>query len=944
VAPANTDTLLERELEIHATERALAELALGHGGVVMIEAAAGRGKSALIRRAGQLAREAGFAVVSARGAELEKDFTFGLVRQLFEPALPRAVRDREKLFAGPARVAEQVFPAAGQGGGPGGRPADPSSLYPLLNGLFWLLANLAEAAPVVLLVDDAQWADPASLRFLGFLARRVNSVAVTVIVTSRGGSRDGGELLDDLLTANGTTVLEPAGLTESAVAELVRRTLGRDAAPEFSAACYRVTDGSPLFVRELLRVLTARGTVPDATAVAAVRAAGPDAVRRHVVARLRRQPGDVQGIARAAAVLGDDTDLALVARQAGLQLPAVAADAAEELVQCGIFKRGNPPAFAHEVVREVVLSLIPAPERQAAHERAALLLRDAGEPVARVTFHLLRAAPAGDPGRVSVLLAAATQARKQGSTDSAAVYLRRARQEPPPAEMRSEVSRLLGTCQAQQLSLDDADFHLREAFARADSPLQWALCAYSMARFRNGCGAPGDAVDLLTQALADLPAGQPELAAELEAELIGFARADLSRRDELLRRLAGFQRRHGRPAAVLDAQLSVESAFSGAPASAVAGLAGRALAGDRLPPDKSAIWAAVHMLIVADRLDEVEPRLAAALDTAVSRGHLFPIALVRAYLARVSYLRGDLARATEQVGLGVQGLPAPHLAWPALQATQVELLLEDGRLAEADAVMRDALPPGDRKLNHVGQLSLLAARARLHAAQGRTRQSLADAVTCGELYEQWGGTCLLDVPWRLQAADACRQLGDRSRAAALVAEHLQLARSFGVARHVGVALGEAALLAGDRAEAVRLLHEAVALLQDSPARLELARTLERLGTTLLEDGDQRDSLAALASAAGLAAECRASALTGRLRVLLAGRGGPPSYPPTGTHAFTPSERQVAQLAAGGLTNRQIAEKLFLSEKTVEAHLSRAYRKLGVRTRTQLAVRLAASVR
>jgi DNA-binding CsgD family transcriptional regulator len=847
------DTLLDREFEVRALERALDELALGRGGVVFVESAVGLGKTALLQRAGDLALEAGYALLSARGAELERDFTLGVVRQLFEFAVPGHSEDGERLFAAAAATA---------GLPDDGRHQASSSVYHLLNGLYWLLVNLAAKVPVVMLVDDAQWADSLSLRFLGFLARRMDSVAVAVIVASGSGSRDGGALLDDLVTAGTTTVLEPKGLSRFAVAELVRRSLGRDADEEFCVACHTVTGGNPLFVRELLRVLAANDTYPDATAVASVWEAGPDAVRRPVMARLRRQRQDVRCVARAVAVLGDDTDLALVARQAGLTPPSAAA-AAGELVHGGIFGRVSPPAFVHGAVRDVVLSAIPAAELPAAHERAAAILQEAGEPADRIASHLLGTTPDGHHERVSVLLAAAHQASKQGSPGRAAVYLRRARSEPPPAEMRCEVSRLLGACEAQQLALAEAEVHLREAFSLADSPLQWAMCAAGLARVRAARGAPGEAVDLLAQAIADLPAEQNALATELRAELIGFARSDLSRRRELLDHLADYRPRRDRPDVITDAQQSVEAAFSGAPASYVAGLARRALVGDQLLSDKPAIWAAVHMLIVTDELDEAERRLTVALDAAVRRGQLSPAALVRGYLARVSWLRGDLPRAWEHVELGCRGLPAPNVALPALQATQIELLVEDGRLDEAAAVAQHAMPPGHAELDHIWQLWLLGARARLYAAQDRADDALADAVTCGRLYQQWGGAALLDVPWRLTAAEAHRRLGDPDRAAALVAEHLELARSFGVARHVAAAL--------------------------------------------------------------------------------AASGNRPAHPhPTGVRAFTPAERHVAQLAADGLTNRQIAERLFLSEKTVEAHLSRAYRKLGVRSRTQLAVRMAAA--
>lgn len=938
------DILLEREFEVRALESSLTDLGLGRGGIVVLEATAGLGKTALIRYVRGRALAQGFEVLSARGAELETDFTFGVVRQLFESVLPRRGPERERLFTGAAKATESLFAADAPGA-----PERSGSLHILLNGLYWLLVNLAETASAVVLVDDMQWVDPPSARFLGFLARRVDSVAVTVIVSSRASSRRHDESLDEILTAGDATLLEPKGLSKSAVADLVRRTFGRNGDDEFCAACHSATAGNPLFLQELLRILTADGTRPEAAAAAAARASGPDAVRRHVIARLRRWPESVRSVARAVAVLGDDTDLALAARQCDLPVP-VAAAAAEQLARDGMFERADPPAFVHAVVRDVVYSLIPHADRGAQHERAAAVLQETGQPVARVASHLLRTAPAANPDRIAVLLAAADQARKRGSPGGAAVYLLRARNEPPPPELRSEVSRLLGNCQAHHLALADAERHLREALSFADSPAQRALCAYSLARFRSACGVPGEAVDLLAQAMRDLPAdlsrGQgtaqgADLPAELEAELIGVARADLGRRAELLAHLDSFRRRPAASAAVADAQLSVEAMFAGEPADAVATLALRALAGSRLPPDRSAIWAAIHSLIVADRLDEAESTLNEALETAIQRGLMFPTGVVRSYSARLAYLRGDLAQAREHLEVGIEGVLAPNGALPVLQATQVDLLVEDGRLAEADAVVQSGSLSGAREPDTFWQLWLLSARAGLHRAQGSATAALADAMTCERLYRRWGADCMLDVPWRLQAADAYRRLDEHDRAVALTAEHLRLARAFGVPRYTAVALRTAATLAGTAEEATRLLQEAVGLLQDSPARLELARTLERLGQALLDGGNGKAGLDAVRRSAELAAECHASVMAERLRALLVGSGGRLPLAPTGVRAFTPSERQVAQLVATGLTNRQIAERLFLSEKTIEAHLSRAYRKLGVRSRTQLAVHLAA---
>ncbi|HEX3786608.1 MAG TPA: LuxR C-terminal-related transcriptional regulator [Pseudonocardiaceae bacterium] len=934
------DALLERESELLVLERSLTELAAGRGGVVSVEAAAGLGKTTLLRHVRELATTAGFQVMSARGAELEQEFTFGVVRQLFEPALIRHAAARRNLFTGTAGSTASLFAADGPAVA---GPQRAESVYLLLNGLYWLLVNLSELSPVVILVDDVQWVDPPSLRFLGFLARRVDSIAVTVVIAGRPGFAPDDELVEDILGANETTVLPLRDLSPAAVTDLVRQELGQGADPRFSAACHEVTSGNPLFVRELLRVLAGNGTPPTATMVASVRAAGPDAIRRHVSGRLRRRPSAEAIVARAVAVLGDDTSLALVAQHCDLPVETTAA-AAEALTHNGIFDRDDPPAFVHAVVRDVVLSLVPSSERSAQHDRAALVLHAAGEPIARIASHVLRTTPAGNADRVSVLLAAADQARKQGSPGGAAVFLLRARNEPPPPGLRSEVSRLLGNCQGYQLALDEAEIHLREALALADSPPQEALCAYSLARFCNASGSAGEAADLLAHAINCLPAEvSADLPAELEAELIGVARSDLARRDDVLRHLASYRRRPNRSAAVTDAHLAVEAIFAGQPADNAITLAARALAGDRLRPDKSAIWVAVHALVVGDRLDQAETHLARALSTAVHKGLLFPLALVRSFLARVAYLHGDLDQAGEHVELGTAEVTGPNLALPVLHATEVHLLLEREQWSAADELLRQGPLAGGREPATVWELWLLEARTRLLVAQGKSRVALDQALACGRLYRRWGAEAMLDTTWRLQAAEAYRQLGEPGKGVGLVTEQLRLARAFGVPRHVGIALRCAALFADTVDEAIRLLREAVDLLQVSAARLELARTLGKLGTLLLDNGDRRGGLEAVGRTVELAVECHAGTMAERHGALLADTGTrPPRLVPSGVRAFTPAERQVAQLAANGLTNRQIAERLFLSEKTVEANLSRAYRKVGVKSRTQLTVRMAAT--
>ena len=354
-------TLLERGREIEVLDDLLAQARGRRGRAVLIEASAGLGKTSLLGAAGDLAAEAGYVCLRARATELERDFAYGCVRQLLEPAVARASEaDREEMFAGAAALAAPLFgPVLGAT-----PPPAVDAAFSILHGLYWLAANIAEERPLALLVDDLQWADAETLRFLNYLAPRLDGIALALVASTRPEASRSGEL-PRLATAPETTVLRPRPLSPEAAARLCEQLLGRAVAPEFAAACREATGGNPFFIEALVREAGRRGLEPDADAAPKVRDIGPAEVASAVLLRLADR-ADAGALVRALAVLGDGASLAETAELAGLS-EADAAAAADLLAALSIVRSSAPLEFAHPVVREAVYADIGPSARAQGH-------------------------------------------------------------------------------------------------------------------------------------------------------------------------------------------------------------------------------------------------------------------------------------------------------------------------------------------------------------------------------------------------------------------------------------------------------------------------------------------------------------------------------------------------------------------------------------------------
>src|SRR5215467_290489 len=314
--------------------------------LLLIEGPAGAGKTVLAREARAAAERARIMPLEARGSELEQPFAFGVVRQLLEPVI-RKEPGHADLFAGAAGPAARLF-------APGERPSlDAGAGFEALHSLYWLVVNIADQAPVLVLVDDCQWADRDSLRFLAYLAQRIEGLPVTMLLAGRppeAGGDDAGALWAQLASRPDAAPLYPRPLSQSAAVTLARERLGAAAAEEFCRACHAATGGNPLFLRELLGALAAAGVEPSAAAASTVQDVGPAVVSRFVLHRLAALGPAATELARAVAVLGDDSEPLLAGRMSGLSQDD-AREAADDLVRADIFIPAERLGFVHPILR-----------------------------------------------------------------------------------------------------------------------------------------------------------------------------------------------------------------------------------------------------------------------------------------------------------------------------------------------------------------------------------------------------------------------------------------------------------------------------------------------------------------------------------------------------------------------------------------------------------------
>jgi DNA-binding CsgD family transcriptional regulator len=945
--------LLERGQELARLREALEGARAGRGRTLVVDGPAGIGKTALLLSTRALAREGNMTILSGRGRELERDFPFGVARQLFEPELRAAEPERRAaLLDGAAHLAQPLVTGAGAPAVATGE-GDPG--FGLVHGLYWLAANLAEESPVLVVVDDAHWVDAQTLRFLAYLAARSAEEPVLLLVAVRTGESDDPRLAE-LESDPATTTLAPHALSRAAVTEIVGAELGDDEAPAdagFCSACAELTGGNPFLLGELIAELRNEHVRPVDRAIAHIERVRPASVSRAVVLRLMRLGQDAQRLAHAVALL-EKADLQDAAALAELTPPAarVAADllcATRILVPPGAGAERDGASslgFVHPLLRHAVYESIPPAARADGHRRAALLLARRGSGGSALVAHLLRGETAGDPEIVELCRRAAAEALAGGEPATALRLSSRALAEPAGEELRPLVLGELG--EAAALARDPAaGEHLAEALRGALPPMLRVRLVTTLVQWLVWAGRTSEAHDLVTTTLEQFGDDAPlPLRAVLETVRTGVGSLSVEHIGEVEARLDDM---HELALAARDAGAGLLIAEGCVRAQrgdwngAWRALIEQGLGGGRyiaaFTGSSPIIDYAAVCLVFGDVPDRARAFLAEVDADAIARGSIRAHLNVVNWTGVLAVRLGDLAQGEEDGRTALELAVRHGVLWTVVWASASlgRALLAAGRYDEAEEVLEAA--PLDVARGSSPWLHAMLMRARLRVAQGRSAEAIADMRSVGEL-------TIIDNPsyvaWRSVLAQA---LGPGEEAAMLAQAELSRARLLGQPRGIGGAL-RAVAAAGGSADPIPLLEEAVSVLRTSPARMELANALCDLGAARRRAGQRVVARDPLREAAEIARACGATPLLALAREELAASGARPRRDRwAGPDALTPSERRVAELAAGGHTNREIAQALFVTTKTVGTHLGHIYSKLGLQgaeAREQLAGAMKAS--
>jgi DNA-binding CsgD family transcriptional regulator len=924
--PRLSGLLVGRQTELEAAERFLGLISEGAAALVF-EGEAGIGKTAVWREVLGRAQERSWRVLSCNPGELEVRLSYASLADLLADV-------EEPVLASLPAPQRRALDVALLRADPEGRPPDQRAVC---TAVAYLIRALAESNPVVVAVDDAQWLDGPSERVLGFVARRVVDRSVGFVLALRNTS----EMplgIDRALAGRGRRV-RVGPLSLGALHQMLKAELGQAVPRATLGRVHRATGGNPFYALELARTLLQEGTPATGEALPI-----PSDVRDLLRRRMNKLPAETRRTLLLAAATPEPTIAAL--QRATRSSRRAIEKRLTQAERAGLVRlEGERVRFGHPLYASAVYAAAPPAERRSGHRRLVTLTGN----IEQRARHLALATDTPDEKVALALDAASGAARSRGAPDAAAELGELAIQLTPP-ERTDELRRRCAEAAEHHLRAGDLERGralLEDDLRRNPAGSARAETLLLLAQIRHQQNSFPEALTLLAEAL-EQATGEARLAAPINLELayVRIGAGDFAAAEPAARDAVAYAEQLRSPPLLAEAL---------AAAAIVDFLLGRGLDRDAIEralahedAERQVAVTARPSLIAAlleiysGELESARARLEALRRRVIERGEESDLTFVAVYLAWVECWRGELGSAAGYASEALES--AGQLESESLRSLALAFsALVDAHRGEATAARNaatEALELSRRTGWQIVSMWALWALGLLALSLGDAEAAdsalgpLAQTVEAADLSEPIRA---LFLP---EAIEALIARGRLPRAASLLEKleacALRLDRSWAIA---AAARCRGLLLAtqGDHEPALNSLQEALRQHERAPMPLERARTLLALGLVQRRKGERRRARETLEQAHAIFAERGATLWAKGASGELRGLGGRPT---TGDE-LTPAETRVAELAASGLTNREVAAALFISPKTVEANLARIYRKLGIHSRAELGAQASA---
>jgi len=911
-----------RDGELTALREFLGDGRAGFAALVL-EGEAGIGKTTLWVEGLEAARELGYRVLTSRPAPSEATFSFAGLGDLVDEVLD----ERRRELPGPQLEALEVALLRA----PAGRRAPDQRA--VARAVLTLLRAVARSGPVLLGVDDLQWLDMASSSVLGFSLRRIQSERLRLLATLR--PTEGPVRLTASLDAGAVQRVHVGSLSTAALHHVLKTAGGISLPRPLLVRVHEASGGNPFFALELARGLSSGR--PGVGPVAAVPV--PESLSVLVRGRLADLAGRDREVLVHVAAMARPQRSTL---ERGLPDRLQAGPALRRAVESGrLVADGDRLRFAHPLLGSVLYADTPEPERRRVHRRLASVVHDPEEQA----WHLALAAEDPDAGVASALESAARQARSRGATDAAASLSREAARLTPSAYRADAWRRtmltadylvLAGRGDEGRRTLEDLVAVLPPGPARAEA--LWRL-----GRMRHeGYDFSPEHIELFQRALAEASGDHRLHAHILDALAWAEIHQDSAAAAAHAAEAVEAAERAGDPGLLAESLSTVGflACLRGAPEEESA--FDRALAlepeVEGLYADERPTWLHAVSLMFHDRFDEARDRMQSLVEEALERGEENSLPTIRYRLSMLESWAGNWAQAEDHAALGLEGALQTDQPVAAARLLGTSALVHAllGNVQKAREEASESL----RRLEELGQPASVLASPRsvlgfVSLCEGEPSRAVEELTRVREDLRRIGTGEPGAFRFAADLAESCVAVGAVEAAEDVTSELEEQGARLGRAYALATGARCRALIraaTGDLDAALGSVAEALSHHERLPQPFEVGRTLLAAGRIQRRSRLKTEARRSLTRSLDIFDRLGSPLWSARARDELGRIGGRPP----GTAELTPTEERVAALAAEGRTNREIAQQLFMTVRTVEWNLSKVYRKLQVRSRTELA--------